>query len=73
MKYIIEKDKTYSEIDLNLKNKAKSEKLPIICLSGNTSNYPNDFKYVIYDDNNNMKALFIDINDAKEYSIYLKK
>jgi len=72
MEYIFEPKKTFRQINLDIIKKAKLDKLIIICLSGIASSYPNDFKYVVYDEFNILKAQFIKSIDAKGYALFLK-
>ena len=47
------------------------ENKPVICLSSNTSNFPNDFEILVFDSNDILKAKFNNLGYAKEYAIFL--
>lgn len=68
MKYIDHHDKLYVDVvetgDMNLG-------LPLICKAGNVSEYPNDFQFIVFAGDKELKAKFIYIEDAKEYAAFL--
>lgn len=68
MKYFLDDANKYSEIDQSL---IKGKKIPVICRSGVTSEYPGDFDFVVYDQNNVLRAKCIELVYAKEYAEFL--
>ncbi len=69
--YIVEEFKSYSEIETEVLQKVKSEKLPLVCLSGLKTEHPFNFQYVVWDQENNLIGKFIHLKDAKDYAEYL--
>lgn len=73
MMVVIEETKKYKDLDSNILEKVKQEKLPLVCLTGLASDHPLDFKYVVFDKHNEIKGKFIELEDATEYAELLSK
>lgn len=70
MNYIVEPDKKWIELEEGTVARVRKDQLVVVCL-GSHSGHPDDFKYVVYDKHNKLRAKFIMLDYAIEYAEFL--
>lgn len=63
-------EKKYVDINPESIRKIKDKRLCLVCLTGHKIEHKG-FNYIVFDQNNNLKAKFIELKDAVEYAEFL--